>query len=200
MGTRPESPVGLHRPAAGVVARREAGSRPARELVVPVSPVGSDRAGEAVHLSRLAVPRQGKGAEVFFPGEGCSLLDGQWVEREVFGLEIQGLLQLASPAPEGLPGQPVDEVEGDVSDTGLPEDPESFEGFRAGMNPPDAAQETVFKGLDAQGNPVHPEGRQAVRPCPAHCPGICLHGDFRGGMAGMAGPEEGEDVRWSSRS
>src|SRR5262249_59920805 len=163
------SPVDL------VVARAKAWSRPVRDLVV----LEASRAGRVTQATVLRDRRLLGG------NPGCarrapqaSGIERETVRRQVIGLPVEHAGEATAPATEVEAGQPVHQVDADVSEAGLPSRHEGRARATSVVESAEDGQDGVVERLHAEAHPVDAGGpiggelgaRDAFR--------VALHGDL----------------------
>ena len=130
-----------------------------------------------IHLRLLLVPRE---ARRLPPGvEGRALLHLQAVAGEVLGRQGDGGLQVPLPTLQGLVGQAVDEVQGEVIELGLPGGVHRLADLVHGMDPADLPELGVVRRLHTERDPVEPRLAESPQgpPVPGGV-GVGLQGDL----------------------
>ena len=130
-----------------------------------------------IHLRLLLVPWE---ARRLPPGvEGRTLLHFQAVAGEVLGRQGDGGLQVPLPTLQGLVGQAVDEVQGEVIELGLPGGVHRLADLVHGMDPADLPELGVVRRLHTERDPVEPRLAESPQgpPVPGGV-GVGLQGDL----------------------
>ena len=172
---RAEAGVLVHVPVFQVVAGGEAGPGEVGDLVLLIAVLGQGVHGGEVHLRLLVIV----GERLLLPAEveGRALLQLQAVAADVLGVEGQHLRQRVQPLIQRLTRQAVDQVHAQVADAGLADGLGRLFDLVEGVDAPDAAQQRVVGGLDAQGDAVHPGAAQGTQ-------GLYIAGGVRVGLHG----------------
>ncbi len=109
--------------------------------------------------------------------EDGAVLDGQLVEREVRGAEVERAVQFVAPGGEGLVLAGVDQVDGDAVEGGLC-DGDGICGLVHAVHPAEAAEVLRVKRLNSKGNAVDTGFGVTVEPGGLDAAGVGFEGDL----------------------
>ena len=172
---RAEAGVLVHVPVFQVVPGGEAGLGEVGDLVLLVAVLGQKLHSAEVHLRLLVVV----GKRLLRPAEvqRRALLQLQAVAADMLRVQDQHLRQRIQPLIQRLTRQAVDQVHAQIADAGSADGLGRLPDLVEGVDTPDAAQQVVIGGLDAQGDAVHPGPAQGAQ-------GLYVTGGVRVGLHG----------------
>ena len=146
-------------------------------LVGGQATVGGYLLRQFVEIGGMVGVGHGNAAPAVQVEEGRALFDGQLVERQVVGGEVDGLVQFGAPRTSGLVRAGIDHVEGQARECRAGQI-DGRAGLRRIVQPAEKFQLRIVQRLHPQRQPVHP-GRAIARKAP--CIGgrrVALHGDL----------------------
>ena len=175
MGPGAESGVLLQGPVLHIMSGFPARLCKIGDLILDIALPGQEVHCVEIHICLLLVP--GEAGGVLFPEEGGALLYLQAVAGEMIRGQGGGSRQVFPPLAQGLMGQAVDEIQGEVFKFRLPGGVHGGLYLIHGVDAANLRQFPVVGGL-------HPQG-QAVEPCPPEGPeGLPVPGGVRIGLQG----------------
>src|ERR1039457_4000034 len=154
VGTRAQSQIAVAFPVTAVVPCAESGTGIIGDLVMLESTCSQRCVGSFKHVCGQVVIRQQWVVVVIPCGKGGSLFNGQAVDREVFGHQLQCLFKIATPHLHGLSRQGMNKVYADVVETCLTGDCNGVTSLLRCVNPAQCDEHPVIKGLDSNGESV----------------------------------------------